>query len=149
MTRSNIAITPAVPADASAIAALEKQCFSAPWSEEAVLSEITAENAVLLVAKADGTPVGYASFRYVLDEGYIGNIAVDSARRGEGIGGMLLKELIMKAVGKNLAFLTLEVRPSNTAAVTLYRSAGFTDAGRRKNYYQCPLEDALLLTLTF
>ena len=84
----------------------------------------------------------------VLDEGYIDNVAVRPECRRQGIGDRLL-EVFCRFGQAHLAFLTLEVRPSNAAAVALYEKHGFQEAGRRKDYYTDPTEDALLLTRTF
>jgi len=92
--------------------------------------------------------LGYAGLHVVLDEGYIDNVAVRPSCRRQGIGDRLL-DVFCRFGQAHLAFLTLEVRPSNQAAVALYCKHGFQEAGRRKDYYQDPTEDALLLTRTF
>ncbi len=133
--------------DEGAIAKIEKECFSSPWSEDAVYSEANS-GSVFLVAEYENTIVGYISCRLILGEGYINNIAVTSSHRNKGIGKLLLSALIEQAALKNAEFLTLEVRRSNLPAQNLYRSFGFKDVGVRKNFYTDPTEDALLLTLT-
>ena len=80
------------------------------------------------------------------DEGYITNVAVDPSRRRQGVAAQLLRVFDDFARANRLAFLTLEVRPSNQAAIALYQGFGFTEAGRRRNYYDLPKEDALILT---
>ena len=80
------------------------------------------------------------------DEGYITNVAVDPSRRRQGVAAQLLQVFDNFARGNQLAFLTLEVRPSNTAAIALYQGFGFREVGRRRNYYDLPKEDALILT---
>jgi ribosomal-protein-alanine N-acetyltransferase len=85
----------------------------------------------------------------VLDEGYITNVAVRPEERQKGVASQILQVFIDFARGNRLAFLTLEVRPSNTAAIVLYGHHGFRTAGRRKNYYEHPKEDALIMTLEF
>ena len=82
----------------------------------------------------------------LLDEGYITNVAVDPSRRRQGVAAQLLQVFDNFARGNQLAFLTLEVRPSNTAAIALYQGFGFREVGRRRNYYDLPKEDALILT---
>ena len=82
----------------------------------------------------------------VLDEGYITNVAVKPELRRQGIASQLLEVFINFAKGNHLAFLTLEVRPSNTAAIVLYGRHGFRSTGRRKNYYEHPREDAIIMT---
>ena len=85
----------------------------------------------------------------LLDEGYITNVAVFPEQRRRGIAGQLLQVFLNFAEANHLAFLTLEVRPSNAAAIALYQGFGFQEAGRRKNYYQQPREDAIIMTREF
>jgi [ribosomal protein S18]-alanine N-acetyltransferase len=93
--------------------------------------------------------VGYAGLLVVADEGYITNIAVRAEWRQRRIATQLLEVFVRFAEANRLAFLTLEVRPSNTAAILLYGRHGFREAGRRKNYYDLPKEDALIMTRYF
>ena len=93
--------------------------------------------------------IGYAGLLVAADEGYITNVAVDPSRRRQGVAAQLLQVFDNFARGNQLAFLTLEVRPSNTAAIALYQGFGFEEVGRRKNYYDLPKEDALILTKYF
>ena len=90
--------------------------------------------------------IGYAGLLVAADEGYITNVAVDPSRRRQGVAAQLLQVFDNFARGNRLAFLTLEVRPSNAAAIALYRGFGFREVGRRRNYYDLPKEDALILT---
>ena len=141
-----------VPMDRShieQIAALERECFSTPWSE-AMLTEVLFDTqASFIVAESeDGGVLGYAGFQVVLDEGYIDNIAVEPAARRHGVADELL-DVFCRFGEANLAFLTLEVRASNEPAIALYRKHGFEEAGRRKNYYTKPTEDAIIMTRHF
>ena len=132
------------------IADLEKKCFSDPWSRNMLAEELdNACSAFLTALDENGRVVGYAGLQVILDEGYITNIAVDPTLRQRGVASQLVKVFIDFARGNQLAFLTLEVRPSNTAAIVLYGHYGFRTAGRRKNYYEHPREDALIMTLEF
>lgn len=141
-----------VPMDRShlaGVAALEKLCFAVPWTEAMLAEELYNPAASFIVAEGPaGQVLGYAGLHVVLDEGYIDNVAVRPDCRRQGIGDRLL-EVFCRFGQAHLAFLTLEVRPSNTAAVALYEKHGFQAAGRRKDYYTSPREDALLLTRTF
>ena len=131
------------------VAALEKECFSSPWSE-AMLTEVLFDSqASFIVAESeDGGVLGYAGLQVVLDEGYIDNIAVEPNARRHGVADELLD--VFCCFGEaNLAFLTLEVRASNEPAIALYRKHGFEEAGRRKNYYTKPTEDAVIMTRYF
>ena len=131
------------------IAALEKTCFSHPWSEELLRQALWNEAAAIVVAEGeDGTVLGYAGVSTVLDEGYIDNVAVDPRFRRQGVADELVAALARFGRAK-LAFLTLEVCASNTPAIALYAKHGFQEAGRRKHYYDDPREDAIIMTLEF
>ena len=97
----------------------------------------------------DGSLVGYAGLLAVADEGCITKMAVRPSSRRGGVAGQLLDVFVRFAEGSGLAFLTLEVRAGNYPAITLYGSRGFRSAGRRKNYYDHPKEDAIIMTKEF
>ena len=126
----------------SAIAALERQYFSAPWDENSVRSELTNPLSLWLVAVEDGTLCGYVGSQTVLGEADMMNIAVADDYRRRGIARMLVEELVHRLDAYQL---TLEVRTSNAPAIALYDSLGFVQVGLRKNYYRNPKEDALIL----
>ena len=133
----------------SGVADLEKLCFTTPWTEAMLEEELYNDTASFIVAQRDdGEVLGYAGLHVILDEGYIDNVAVRPEYRRQGVADRLL-DVFCRFGQARLAFLTLEVRPSNTAAVALYEKHGFREAGRRKNYYENPTEDALLLTKEF
>lgn len=126
---------------------MEQQCFSVPWTHEQLMAQLSDFMHIFLAAEDEnGMAVGYAGLMYVLDEGYISNVAVSPDRRREGIADMLLTELYERAKAKKLSFLTLEVRESNIPAQSLYKKHGYTEVGRRKAYYSRPKEDAVLMT---
>ena len=126
---------------------MEQQCFSVPWTHEQLMAQLSDFMHIFLAAEDEnGRAVGYAGLMYVLDEGYISNVAVSPNRRREGIADMLLTELYERAKAKKLSFLTLEVRESNIPAQSLYKKHGYTEVGRRKAYYSRPKEDAVLMT---
>ncbi len=130
------------------IAALERVCFPDPWSRNMLAEELDNALAAFLVAlDKQGAVAGYAGLHVVLDEGYILNVAVRPDCRRRGVAGQLLQVFLDFARGNRLAFLTLEVRASNYAAIALYGSRGFRGVGRRKNYYEHPREDAVIMTL--
>ena len=120
---------------------IEKECFSAPWSEESFKN---AENTRFYLYFEDQKVVGYVGIYSVLDEGYITNIAVLKDYRKKGIATKLLKELTKKE--NNLSFISLEVRASNIAAISLYEKFEFKQEGIRKAFYSNPKEDGLILT---
>ena len=127
---------------------LERMCFSRPWSKKMLAEELDNQCAAFLVAVEPETEkaVGYAGLLVVADEGYITNVAVDPSCRRQGVAAQLLQVFDNFAKGNHLAFRTLEVRPSNAAAIALYEGFGFREVGRRRNYYDLPKEDALILT---
>ena len=129
--------------------ALEKLCFSDPWSANGFLEEARNENAVFFVCSCKGEVLGYAGFLYALDEGYIANVAVHPSYRRQGIGDALIKCLLKKAFSMKLSFLTLEVRVGNAPAISLYKKHGFSACGVRRGFYDKPTEDALLMKFTF
>ena len=130
------------------LAALERICFSDPWSENAFRAELDNPGARFTVAQdGAGTVLGYLGLHYVLDEGYIANIAVDPLFRRQGIGSALLDDAADFARQAGLAFLTLEVRQSNTAAQKMYLTCGFRAEGVRPGYYADNHEDAVIMWL--
>lgn len=132
---------------ASDISFIEKHCFATPWSVQQVKS--SGDTTVFFTANEDGKVVGYAGMYTVLDEGYVTNIGVLPDHRKKGIGKALTNQLIDYSVSQKLAFLSLEVRVSNTPAINLYTSLGFKEVGKRKNFYSNPKEDALIMTRYF
>lgn len=131
-------------------AALERVCFSDPWSRNMLAEELDNALAAFLAAlDGTGAGVGYAGLQVVLDEGYILNIAVRPDCRRQQIASQLLEVFINFAQGNRLSFLTLEVRASNAPAIALYERWGFAEAGRRRNYYEHPREDAVIMTREF
>ena len=145
----NYRLTPMTAEHVPQIAALERACFSHPWSEAMLEQELWNDSSVVIVAEGeDGTVLGYAGLQTVLDEGYINNVAVASEYRRQGVADQLIAAFVRFGRAK-LAFLTLEVRASNSPAIALYAKHGFVGAGLRKNYYDDPKEDAVLMTLRF
>ncbi len=130
------------------IQGIEQQSFSVPWTEQMLRMQLSPDSHVFLTAQAEDGVIGYIGMMYVLDEGYISNVAVHPRFRRRGVADALLAALEERSRALRLSFLTLEVRQSNAPAVALYEKHGFRIAGRRKNYYEKPTEDALLMTLT-
>lgn len=125
---------------------LEKLCFSVPWTRQQLVSQLPDNMHVFLAAVSGEEVLGYVGMMYVLDEGYISNVAVSPEHRRQGIADALINELLSRAKMLELSFVTLEVRDSNQGARALYKKHGFTDVGLRKNYYNFPTEDAILMT---
>ena len=138
-------ITEMKPDHTAQVAALEKECFSEPWSEKSIAGELENELSLWLVAEEDGNVLGYVGSQTVLDETDMMNIAVHPDFRRRGIAGQLIGELISRLKVRGSRCLKLEVRASNSPAIALYTMLGFTQLGVRKNYYRNPKEDALIL----
>lgn len=134
--------------DIKDIARLEKECFSCPWSENAVLEAMN-HKTVFFKAVKDKKTIGYISVTAVAGEGYINNIAVSKACRGQGVGTYLLDRAIRFGEEEKLEFLSLEVRASNKNAISLYEKSGFVNEGIRKNFYENPKEDGIIMTRRF
>lgn len=135
--------------DVHEIAELEKKCFTVPWSEKSFRDEMSNKLAIYFVAKDRGTCIGYAGYWNVAGEGGITNVAVLPECRRNGIGSMLIAQMIKSAKELNLDLLTLEVRKSNIAAQGLYKKYGFDIIGERKRYYSDNGEDAWIMTKSF
>ena len=126
------------------VAKLEQLCFSHPWSEKSLTDSFDNPSAVFLAA-FDGEVRGYVGAEVNYDGIYILNVAVHPDFRRQGIGKRLIESLIENS-SEEISFITLEVRPTNSAAVEMYASLGFEEVGRRKNYYSEPTEDAIIMT---
>ena len=130
----------------ASIETLERQCFSCPWTMEQLKTQLKDSRHEFIAAVSGDMVLGYVGMMYVLDEGYISNDAVAPDYRRLGIADALINKLADISGSLQLAFITLEARESNNAAISLYSKHGFTPVGRRKNYYDFPKEDAILMT---
>ncbi len=134
----------------SALAAIEKACFSAPWSETALREELQNPLAVFLTAvDENGTVCGYAGMHTVADEGFFANVAVSPACRRQGVADALVGALRDYGKEHNFYRLTLEVRVNNQAAIALYQKHGFVCDGVRPHFYAAPDEDAYIYSLYY
>lgn len=133
------------PQHIDAIAALEKRCFSDPWSKKLFEQELTNERSYYVVLLDDDTVIGYAGFWKIFDEGHIMNIAVAPEYRGQHLSHLLMKAFLEFAARSEIRYLTLEVREGNIPARNLYYQYGFEDAGVRKGYYQDNGENAIIM----
>lgn len=131
--------------DLEAVVQIEEKLFSQPWSRQGFLDSLQADNTIYLVALADDTVAGYCGLLQVLDEADITNVAVDEAFQRRGIARALLQELFTQAQKRGVTALTLEVRKSNVSALSLYESLGFENCGIRRNFYEKPTEDAVIM----
>ncbi len=142
---SQVVVRPATVADLVRIREIEVASFSDPWTLAAFRSMLAQPQVLARVADEAGRVIGYSVAWVVADEAELANLAVDPARRGEGIGARLLDALLAELAARGGATVYLEVRDSNEAAQALYRSRGFLAAGRRRGYYRRPTEDAVVM----
>ena len=143
--------------DVPAVAAIEKMCFSLPWSEQSLIDSVKREDTMFLVCEefdeknSDDTGdensniVGYIGMYLSFDEGDITNVAVSPAHRKKGYGEALVSKAKELAKEKQLEMILLEVRVSNAPAISLYKKMGFEELGIRKNFYEHPVEDAIIM----
>jgi ribosomal-protein-alanine N-acetyltransferase len=126
---------------------MECSTFSKPWSMNDFRECLKEEQNLYLVVEERDEIAAYCGLWGVAGEGQINNVAVKKALRGQGIAYAMLKDLIERGKKQGLTSFTLEVRVSNLPAITLYHKLGFEDAGIRKNFYEAPAEDALIMWL--
>ena len=131
--------------DVPAIAELEKLCFSDPWSQNSIASELDNRLSYWLVAEDNDRIIGYVGSQSVLDGADMMNLAVVPDCRRQGVGEALVKALADYLRNNRIVALLLEVRVSNAPAIGLYEKLGFVQVGRRPRYYTNPREDALIL----
>ena len=127
------------------IAVLEKVCFSAPWSEQSIAEELHNPLSLWIVAMEGDILAGYVGSQSVMGKSDMMNVAVYPVFRRRGVAEGLIQRLITELAARGNHSLTLEVRAGNAPAIALYEKLGFTQVGRRPNYYRSPKEDALIL----
>jgi len=132
--------------DVKDVAKLAFLSFSEPWSENAYLQTLSNPLYLSLVAYKEEEFLGFADVTLVCGEASLNNIAVKEKYKQKGVATSLINTLIDKLKEKGIVSLTLEVRPSNTPAISLYKKLGFKVCGRRQDFYKKPTEDALILT---
>ena len=131
--------------DATGVAELEKECFSEPWSERSLMEYAQKKDALFLVYEKEDCIAGYAGMYYVYPEAYITNVAVTKSCRGRGYAKEILKQMFELSKYSGIERCTLEVRKSNKAAISLYEGLGFKMAGERKNFYDNPTENPIIM----
>ncbi|MGL5259775.1 MAG: ribosomal protein S18-alanine N-acetyltransferase [Lachnospiraceae bacterium] len=124
---------------------LEEKAFSMPWHRESFQEMIQNKEACYLVALIDGKVVGCCGVRHIVGEGEITNVVVDPSFRNNKIGYQMMQALLMQGRNLGIKEFVLEVRKSNDAAIFLYEKLGFKEEGVRKNFYEQPKEDALIM----
>ncbi|HUR92500.1 MAG TPA: ribosomal protein S18-alanine N-acetyltransferase [Gemmatimonadaceae bacterium] len=146
MTGSGLVLRPAGVADLPEVAAIELACFRDPWPQQSFEAFVGRPGATFIVAEGrKGGVAGYAVLLRAADEAEVLNLAVPEDARRRGVGRALLDRLLHEARADGARTIYLEVRESNAAARGLYQSHGFVEVGRRRRYYQRPVEDALIL----
>jgi ribosomal-protein-alanine N-acetyltransferase len=133
-----------VDADLAAVAAIEGQEFSA-WSEASIASELQRVDSLPIVICSEDTVVGWGCCRHTECEAELLKIGVTQSLRRRGLGSILLDTFISELQQRRISELFLEVRSLNHPALSFYLNSGFTEAGRRINYYRQPSDDALVL----
>lgn len=131
--------------DLDTVVEIEKECFSVPWSRQGFMDALQKTDAYYIVAVADDRVVGYCGAYGVCDEADINQVAVTGDYRRSGIGERMVRQLLDGLTQRGYLYTTLEVRRSNTAAIALYEKLGFVSEGIRKNFYEKPTEDAVIM----
>lgn len=127
------------------VCVLEEEAFSMPWHKESFLEMIANKNARYLVALQEEEVLGCCGLRNIVGEGEITNVVVRSDVRAKGIARQMLTRLLEEGTEMGVEAFTLEVRKGNAAAIHLYEKLGFITEGIRKNFYEKPTEDALIM----
>ena len=134
-----------IPDDATAIAEMEEKIFGDPFSKKDIFSYICLDTGMCFSALDDGEVIAYIIGRKIPPEGEIYRIAVREDKRQRGIGYRLLSYALKTELGSGVETVFLEVRSKNAAARALYTAYGFKEIGIRKNYYQNPPDDAIIM----
>jgi len=131
--------------DISQVAEIERQIFSIPWSEKAFRDSMESDNTIYIVAKENNNVAGYAGMYLSFEEGNITNVAVNPLSRRKRIGEKIVRDILNRAYEKGVRDVFLEVRETNSVAIALYEKIGFKEEGIRKNFYDKPRENALIM----
>lgn len=131
--------------DLPEVAGIEKSIFSQPWSEKGFLDSMRMPGALYLTARVRGQIAGYCGMLQCLDEAEITNVAVKEEFRRQQVAVSMLRKLLRRGGQNGVCTFILEVRQSNHAAMNLYQKLGFVSCGIRKNFYEKPIEDAVIM----
>ncbi len=131
--------------DVAAVAALEAENFSRPWSYDAFYKTLSDENYIVIIAKDADALLGYCVLLCTGEEADITNVCTAPAARGKGVATVMLTALMEEGENRGVAEFFLEVREGNVPARSLYTKLGFEEIGLRKNYYEEPKEHAVLM----
>lgn len=135
--------------DTEEVSLIEKEIFSMPWSQKSFSDALKREGNIYLVAENEKEILGYAGMWTVMGEGEITNVAVKPAARRQGVADAIMENIIMEGRRNGTGIFFLEVRQSNEAAMKLYEKHGFSQIGIRKNFYEKPVENAIVMSRTF
>ena len=133
------------PDDATDISVIEEQTFNDPWGRRDIFSYICSDTGMCFTATDDSGVIGYIIGRKIPPEGEIYRIAVREDKRKRGVGYRLLSYALKTERGSGVETVFLEVRSKNIPARALYKAYGFNEVGVRKNYYQNPVDDAVIM----
>ena len=132
--------------DLDQVMEIEEDLFSVPWTREGFLTYLLKKDTMFFVVEEKEKILGFCSMMTVLDEGDILNVAVRRDRQKEGIGQFLVDSILRMADLQGISLVHLEVREGNQTARRLYERLGFKEDGLRRNYYEDPVENAVLMT---
>ncbi len=149
MGDGQLLIRPMEERDIAQAARIEAESFSTPWSAEAFRKSLALDYTIFLTAEWEGRVAGYCGCYVSLEEAEITNVAVKEELRGRGIARALLLELLRQGEGRGAKAFLLEVRAGNAPAIRLYEGLGFEREGLRRNFYEQPREDALVMWKRF
>ena len=135
--------------DIDSLVIIEEECFSLPWSKKAFQESYVKDYAYFFVAEIDKEIVGYVGLYKMGNDGDITNIGISSLHRRKGIGYKLMSSVLDFAKRENMEHITLEVRESNIPAIALYEKLGFVKVGIRKDFYEKPVENAIIYQYIF
>jgi len=141
----NYIIRPMEKRDIAQVTEIEKSIFALPWSANSFIEASEKEDNIYLVCVDYDEIIGYCGLWTVLGEGNVTNVAVSEKHRGKGYGKALLKALENRGAEKKVTRYFLEVRQSNVVAQNLYLSLEYKNIGIRKNFYEKPVEDAIIM----
>ena len=131
------------------LAELEKLCFSHPWSQRAIEDEVHNSNAYFVTAVDGDKILGYGGMHCTIRSAMWTTSPCLATTRKKGVGTAIVLALVHEAQRRGAEYISLEVRPSNRRRWGLYTKLGFLEEGRRRNFYNDPTEDALILTRRF
>lgn len=138
-------ITEMQPEDLQEVAAIEKSIFSQPWSENGFAASLQSKDTLYLAVRLDGELAGYCGLLQSFDEADITNVAVKESCRRQKVAETMLAELLRRGSMRGIRAFTLEVRRGNAGAIALYEKLGFENCGIRRNFYEKPVEDAVIM----